>query len=556
VVEPEPPVIVEPPIVVVEPPVEPPKAEFGAVLDPSTDDGKSNADAITSIIKPEFTVKGAGYFSQGGTVRLTTMEGDVLSSVGIGAEAMQTGQVNVATPTLDDGEYTFVSQVLDATGKVVAQAPVKVTIVTDVDGVAPSIELAANGGDYNRDGIMDWQQHAVAQMPLASLAEYALGKAASQAAFGAILAGTPDAAKPGAAVVLTAGAQLLDLSLTAAPAPMDARTLAASPMFNFSVKAQEGSAPLADMDTTTAGLQTRVVIDLAQGGVAANDFIKWDKAGQRWYSFLDDQRLDTFDNGATLVDANGDGRVDRIVITLTDGGWGDEDGLANGVIVDPGMLAQRLESPVFSVLLANGDRCYTTNAQEAASLAKGNGNVFEGARFGALDVEQGGRQLDAYYQPYTKDWYFAANGDSMPYACYQRASGAGFTAAAAGSGIGVDIHLFQNAMGQTQLLSQADAQGLGLAGKGFKDLGARFAATLDGSFAFDAEGYLVANHGNASVQSLVQSLAASYHSTSQAGFIEAVEQHYLEQVTLVGIGHGGAATAADLNAVFGTGFGA
>jgi hypothetical protein len=290
--------------------------------------------------------------------------------------------------------------------------------------------------------------------------------------------------------------------------------------------------------------------------VAANDFIKWDKAGQRWYSFHDDQRLDTFDNGATLVDANGDGRVDRIVITLTDGGWGDEDGLANGVIVDPGMLAQRLETPVFTVLLANGDRCYTTNAQEAASLAKGNGNVFEGARFGALDVEQGGRQLDAYYQPYTKDWYFAANGDSMPYACYQRASGAGFTAAAAGSGIGVDIHLFQNAMGQTQLLSQADAQGLGLAGKGFKDLGARFAATLDGSFAFDAEGYLVANHGNASVQSLVQSLAASYHSTSQAGFIEAVEQHYLEQVTLVGIGHGGAATAADLNAVFGTGFGA
>ncbi len=556
-----PPVVVEPPPVVVPPvvvtpPVVPPVPPFGAVLDPATDDGHSNADAITSVIKPEFTVSGAGYFTVGGTARLTTTDGIVLSSAGIGVEAMQAGKINLATPALDDGEYTFISQVLDANGKVVAESPVKVTIVTDVDGVAPSIELAANGGDFNRDGIMDWQQHAVAQMPLASLADYALGKNASDAAFGAIIAGTPDAANPGAAVKLTAGAQLLDLSLSAAPAALDPHTLAASPMFNFSVKPQEGGEQLADMDPTIAGLQTRVVIELAAGGVQANDFIKWDKVNQRWYSFLDDQRLDTFDNGATLVDANGDGKVDRIVITLTDGGWGDEDGVANGVIVDPGMLAQKTAAPVFSILLANGDRCYTTSAQEAAALAKGTGNLFEGARFDALDAAEGGRQLNAFFQPYTKDWYYAAAGDSMPYACYQLVPGAGFTAAAAGSGIGIDIHLFQNGMGQTQLLSQADAQALGLAGKGFKDLGAKFSATNESAFAFDVEGYLVANRGNASVQALVQSLAGSYHSTSDAGFIEAVEQNYLAQVSLVGLAHGGAATAADLNAVFGTAFGA
>jgi hypothetical protein len=58
------------------------------------------------------------------------------------------------------------------------------------------------------------------------------------------------------------------------------------------------------------------------------------------------------------------------------------------------------------------------------------------------------------------------------------------------------------------------------------------------------------------VQALVQSLAGSYHSTSEAGFVEAVEQNYLAQVTLVGLAHGGAATAADLNAVFCTAFGA
>ena len=90
----------------------------------------------------------------------------------------------------------------------------------------------------------------------------------------------------------------------------------------------------------------------------------------------------------------------------------------------------------------------------------------------------------------------------------------------------------------------------------YQQLGARLSTTVESAFAFDVEGYLVANQGNASVQALVQSLAGSYHSTSQAGFIEAVEQHYLAQVSLVGIGHGGAATAADLNAAFGTVFGA
>ena len=78
---------------------------------------------------------------------------------------------------------------------------------------------------------------------------------------------------------------------------------------------------------------------------------------------------------------------------------------------------------------------------------------------------------------------------------------------------------------------------------------------VDNAFTFDAEGYLIANQDNASVQSLVQQLAGAYSSTSAAGFIEAVEQNYFEQIKLVGVAHGAAASAADLNAVFGTGFG-
>ncbi|AVR94626.1 hypothetical protein [Pseudoduganella armeniaca] len=44
-------------------------------------------------------------------------------------------------------------------------------------------------------------------------------------------------------------------------------------------------------------------------------------------------------DGATLLDVNGDGRIDRIVLTLTDGAKDDEDGLVNGTIVAPRPLA-------------------------------------------------------------------------------------------------------------------------------------------------------------------------------------------------------------------------
>ena len=74
------------------------------------------------------------------------------------------------------------------------------------------------------------------------------------------------------------------------------------------------------------------------------------------------------------------------------------------------------------------------------------------------------------------------------------------------------------------------------------------------AFKFDTEGYLIANHDNAGIQALVASLASKYHSTTSAGFVEAVEQHYLAQAQLVGLPHGDAASAADLNAVFGTHF--
>jgi hypothetical protein len=207
------------------------------------------------------------------------------------------------------------------------------------------------------------------------------------------------------------------------------------------------------------------------------------------------------------------------------------------------------------VRLANGDRYYTTDAAEAAKMAAGASNVFEGVKFDSLDAELGGRQMYASKQPFTMDWYFAADGTPMPYECYVKMPDeSGFFAAAAGKGPGEDYHLYLNSAGITQLVTQAEAATLGLVGLGYRDLGAQFNTTSSSAFNFDAEAYLVANQGIDGVKELVASLAAKFQSTADAGFVEAVEQDFLVRVALNGVPHGDSATAADLNNAFGTSF--
>lgn len=531
-----------------------PPPPFDADLDPDADDGSSNQDRVTSNIEPDFIIDAGDLLDLGDTAVLLDPDGNLIGAAVVTADDVANGSVKVPTIQLDDGTYVFTAQIRDADGNLKGEAPVTVTIVTDLDGIMPSIELAANGGDFNQDGIADWQQNNVAQLPLTSLADFQAGKNAPESSFGAILAGDVAAGTPGAAVELDDSAQLANISLSAAPIPLPASYLAATPLFNFSVTSQDGKT-LGDIDSAHDGLQTRIVIDLPNG-VAANTYVKWDAASQSWYEFLDDGNLATYDDGATLLDLNGDGLIDRVVVTLTDGARGDDDGAANGTIVDPGMLALKSATPVYSVLLANGDRFYTTSADEAAAKATGTGNLFEGVRFDSLDSASGGEHIYANYNPFTADWYFAADAQPMPYACYQRVATAGFQAAAAGSAIGEEFHLYMNSAGITQLVTQAEAGDLALSAKGYSDYGAIFSTTTGTAFSFDAEAYLVANKDNAAIQALVQTLAATYGRTSDAGFIDAVEQNYLAQVELVGLSHGSSATAAELNAAFGTTFAA
>ncbi len=525
-------------------------AVFSADLNPADDTGEP--DRITGEIEPAFTLNGGSYLTTGGSARLLDADGKVAGSTTITSADVSRGSVDVAPGMLDDGTYTFIAEILDADGKVLASAPVTVTIITDRDGVMPSVELAANGGDFNGDGVLDWRQNNVAQLPISSYASFVAGKEAPAASFGAIMAGDVPGSAPGSSVQLDNGAQLVDVSIAERPAPVPDGLLPATPLMNFSVQAAVGET-LTDIAPDRAGLQVRVVIDLQPGGVRANTYLKWDAGTQAYYEFLDDGDVATYDDGATLLDLDGDGGTDRVVLTLTDGAPGDEDGLVNGVIVDPGLLALDDAAPVYSVLLKNGDRFYTSSAAEAAQMARGAGNQFEGARF---DSQAGAQKMVAWYNPYTRDWFFGAEGQDAPYACFVRKPEVdGFQADAPGEG-GTDFHLFMNKKGVTQLVTLDEAATLKLASRGYLDKGALFSASTDGAFSFDAEGYLVANQADAGVQALVASLAGKYASASAAGFVEAVEQHYLAQVELVGLPHGTAASVSELNAAFGTSFGA
>ena len=323
------------------PPAEPgppPPTKLDADLNQNSDTGASNNDRITSDIKPNFDINAGNLLSVGQTARLLDPAGVLVSSAPVTAADVSAGKVTIPTKNiLDDGTYTYKAQILDATGRVIGESPVTIQIVTDKDGVMPSVELAANGGDYNKDGIPDWDQSNVTQLPLMSMASYKLGKDAPAASFGAVMAGKPDLTAP-SGVKLTDTAQLVDVMLVNTPTvPLPTTVVAASPMFAFTVQAAEGK-QLTDSDSAREGLQVQTVISLPQG-IKANAFMKFNSATNSWYNYVNPSAVNGSADGAALRDTNGDGLIDQIVITVTDGGVGDEDGVVNGAVVDPGMLA-------------------------------------------------------------------------------------------------------------------------------------------------------------------------------------------------------------------------
>ena len=165
---------------------------------------------------------------------------------------------------------------------------------TDTDGIDPAVEDGApNGGDGNGDGTADSAQPNVASTP--------------DPTGGYVTIAAPDAGYPLSNVTTVDPA-----SLPAPPAGVTGK----SALVGFQVGLPAG------VTTTTVD----VYLDDPSGDI--DSYWKYD--GSTW---IDATSL------ATFSDAGG-GRT-KATLTLTDGGFGDQDGAVDGSIVDPGVFTSR-----------------------------------------------------------------------------------------------------------------------------------------------------------------------------------------------------------------------
>jgi len=325
----------------------------------------------------------------------------------------------------------------------------------------PSVELAANNGDFNKDGIKDWEQNNVAQLPVTSVSAFNAGKNAPASAFGAVMAGTPDTSAPGG-VKLDGGAQLMDVSIKDLPAKaLPSGVQAKSPLIQFTVLAESSSA-LSDANSRD-GLQTQTVIDLP-AGVDANAYMKFNAGTQTWVNFTNQAALDGSVDGAALLDTNGDGKIDRIVLTLTDGGPGDEDGIVNGKIVDPGALATVDQAIYYSVKTSSNDRVLSTSPATAADAT-------HIQFYATTSAAPGTVALKAWMNVLTGDWFYGRADMPAPYACYVERPDVVLGRVLEKDHGAFNVHTYLNDKGITQIMSAAAASSLGLESQGYRDLG-------------------------------------------------------------------------------------
>ena len=264
----------------------------------------------------------------------------------------------------EDGSYSFTPEehfygdvefeyfVEDSFGE--KKGPFKVTIKIaespDDDGIPSKLETRGKSDDLDGDGIPDRKQNNISHFPMSSYQDFVSAKSWAEGTGGTI----PPQSKYGAILVGSISdaegqfgennyrsdpnAKLKDLGIVAKPNEIEQTFEFKADLYQFSI-VPEPNTTLTDLDDTRDGLQTRIVIDLPSG-IEATTYIKKAADGS-FFSFKDDQNLATFDDGATLIDTNQDGLVDRIVITLTDNAIGDTDPEL-GQFSDPGGLGTAL----------------------------------------------------------------------------------------------------------------------------------------------------------------------------------------------------------------------
>ncbi len=244
------------------------------------------------------------------------------------------------------GEIIFEYFITNEEGQVFG--PFQLIIVVeenpDDDGIPTALEELYPSNDIDGDGIPDRKADHIASFPMTNFEDFNSSldwandpnrdyeNAPSSSSMGSIIVGTPNS---DGLYDADNSVKLSDISIEVKPDqdPYESESAVIQDPLKFSLNSADGIFNDLDNDPSN-GVQVRLTIDLPSP-VKASTYLK--SINGEVFEYLDDQDLETFDEGATLIDANNDGFVERVVLTITDNGVGDTNPIS-GVIDDPGSL--------------------------------------------------------------------------------------------------------------------------------------------------------------------------------------------------------------------------
>ncbi|MBK7003060.1 MAG: cadherin domain-containing protein [Rhodoferax sp.] len=385
-----------------------PPAPLTLQLDTASD-STPVGDGKTSTLTPNFTVT----LPQGATntdrLSLTAdLDGNGSFETKLSTTTLTAAQIAAGTVTLsidahtfpDNRAITFLASLIDKAGNTSTGASTTVAFVTDFDGITPATENAGTaGGDFNGDGLADSQQSDVATAPMTNAQDFNNANSGNggNASYGSLIAGdtngdgTPDnqgsiqLSDVGVSPAATAagGLMLQDLSAQGLGASSDVINFTATADANHDQSPDTGG--FADADPNRAGAQVRITIELGGNGVSATKVMKVRPDGSSFDFTATSGDVD----GGQLIDTNGDGKADRIILTITDNGIGDFDA-RDGVITDPLFLAKPNTAPVFTshagAASANLSTAENTSAVDTLVASDADNDVLSFSISGGLDA--------------------------------------------------------------------------------------------------------------------------------------------------------------------------
>ena len=174
-------------------------------------------------------------------------------------------------------------------------------------------------------------------------------------------------------------------------------------LVDFTVKVPDfQSSSEAKLDSLSVSAPVEITIKL-QNGVKADAYVKINPSTGEAYDFTYDPITGI---GAELIGSNNDGTVDTIKLHIIDGGKGDDDGIANGLISDPGFLALSPRSDLYRFYnAATAMHFFTDSSQERDTINNSNwGYRYEGVSDQTLLTQ--GQAVQRFFNSKTGEHFF------------------------------------------------------------------------------------------------------------------------------------------------------